>query len=65
MNNTNHKTQPASADDGVSKKMPMGQTNKIEQLNNPKPMAGVKQGRNTGEVKQGTDFLRKHQNGVK
>lgn len=62
---TNNKTQSASADDGISKKMPKGQTNKIERGNNPMPMAEVKQGRNTGEIKQGTDFLRKHQHGVK
>lgn len=61
--NTNNKTQPASADDGTPKGMPKGQTNKIEQLNNPTAMPGVKQGRNTGEIKQGTDFLRQNQNG--
>ena len=40
-----------------------GQSNKIEPLNNPSPMSGVKEGRNTGKIRQGTDFLRRNQHG--
>ena len=65
MKGNNHKTQPASASDGISKGMPKGQTDKIERGNNPAGMPGVKQGRNTGEIKQGTDFLRRNQTGTK
>lgn len=58
-------TQSAQGHDGTPKGMPAGQSNKIEQMNNPKGMTSLKESRNTGEIKQGSDFLRKNQNGVK
>ena len=59
----NYKTQPATASDGISKELPKGQTNKMEHLNNPKPMSGLAETRHTGKIASGTSALRAAQSG--
>ena len=56
--------QSANTKDGVSGTPLKGQTNDFDKGNNPSGMGGLKQARNTGEMKQGTAFLRSKQGGV-
>ena len=52
------KEQPAAANDGVSNAPLKGQKESIDQGNTPAGMGNLKGMRNTGEIKQGTSYLR-------
>ena len=56
--------QSANTKDGVSGTPLKGQKNDFDKGNNPSGMSGLKQARNTGEMKQGTAFLRSKQSGM-
>lgn len=56
--------QSASTKDGVSGTPLKGQKKEFDNGNNPAGMGGLKGSRNTGELKQGTDFLRSKQGGM-
>jgi len=56
--------QSANTSDGVSGTPLKGQAKEFDKGNNPAGMGGLKEARNTGEMKQGTAYLRSKTGGV-